>query len=123
MRDKLPRPYTSGYVAAVAALGSLSGRMACCRRTFHLVQLEGDMEGFGIEKLSLVLVIALVLFGARRIPEIGGSIGKGIREFKRGMRDVTEENDRPPETGADTRAAEAESIPPADAEPKRLLGR
>ncbi len=36
------------------------------------------MEGFGIEKLSLVLVIVLVLFGARRIPEIGASIGKGI---------------------------------------------
>jgi Sec-independent protein translocase protein TatA len=33
------------------------------------------MEGFGIEKLVLVLVIVLVLFGARRVPEIGASIG------------------------------------------------
>ena len=81
------------------------------------------MEGFGIEKLSLVLVIVLVLFGARRIPEIGGSIGKGIREFKRGMRDVTEENDQPADTRAETRAPDSESIPSADAEPKRLLGR
>ena len=81
------------------------------------------MEGFGIEKLSLVLVIVLVLFGARRIPEIGGSIGKGIREFKRGMRDVTEESGPAPDTRADTGAAESESIPSADAGPKRLLGR
>ena len=81
------------------------------------------MEGFGIEKLSLVLVIVLVLFGARRIPEIGGSIGKGIREFKRGMRDVTEEDTPAPLTPADTRTAEPESISSTDAGPKRLLGR
>ncbi|HUX32260.1 MAG TPA: twin-arginine translocase TatA/TatE family subunit [Gemmatimonadaceae bacterium] len=47
-------------------------------------------EGFGPEKLMMVLLIVLVLFGGKRIPEVGASLGKGIREFKRGIRDVTD---------------------------------
>ena len=39
--------------------------------------------GFG--ELMVILVIVLVLFGARRVPEIGASIGKGIREFKKNI--------------------------------------
>jgi sec-independent protein translocase protein TatA len=81
------------------------------------------MEGFGIEKLSLVLVIVLVLFGARRIPEIGGSIGKGIREFKRGMHGANEEAERPAQNRAAAEPPAEESIASAEAEPKRLLGR
>lgn len=45
-------------------------------------------EGFGIEKLMMILLIVLVLFGGKRIPEIGSSLGKGIREFKRGIKDM-----------------------------------
>lgn len=41
----------------------------------------------GIEKILLVLVIVLLLFGAKRIPELAGSMGKGIREFKRSLSD------------------------------------
>ena len=37
----------------------------------------------GIEKLLLIFGIVLVIFGAKRLPEIGGSLGKGIREFRR----------------------------------------
>jgi len=46
---------------------------------------QGDtMFGeIGIEKLLLIFGIVLVIFGAKRLPEIGGSLGKGIREFKR----------------------------------------
>ena len=39
----------------------------------------------------VILVIVLVLFGARRVPEIGASIGKGIREFKKNISDVDRE--------------------------------
>ena len=46
------------------------------------------MDGFGIEKLAMILLIVMVLFGSKRIPEIGASLGKGIREFKRGVSDV-----------------------------------
>ncbi len=44
----------------------------------------------GVTELSIILLIVIVLFGAKRIPEMGSSIGKGIREFKRG---VSESND------------------------------
>jgi sec-independent protein translocase protein TatA len=49
----------------------------------------------GIGELLLVMVIFLLVFGAKRLPEIGGAMGKGIREFKRSMREVNEELDRP----------------------------
>jgi sec-independent protein translocase protein TatA len=41
--------------------------------------------GFGIEKLLLLFLVVLLLFGAKRIPEIAGSMGKGIREFKKSI--------------------------------------
>jgi sec-independent protein translocase protein TatA len=75
------------------------------------------MEGFGIDKLILILGIVLVLFGARRIPEIGASIGKGIREFKRGMNDTDHESQ---DTAA--RPSPAEPSSATISEPKRLLG-
>lgn len=39
------------------------------------------------EVLALLMIV-LLLFGARRLPEIGGSLGKGIREFKNSMKEV-----------------------------------
>lgn len=42
--------------------------------------------GFG--ELMVMLVIVLVLFGAKRVPEISASFGKGIREFKKNLNDV-----------------------------------
>jgi sec-independent protein translocase protein TatA len=42
--------------------------------------------GFG--EIMGILIIVLLLFGAKRIPEIAGSMGKGIREFKKSVNDV-----------------------------------
>ncbi len=44
------------------------------------------MEGFGPEKLIFILLILVLVFGAKRLPEIGSSLGKGIREFKKSVR-------------------------------------
>lgn len=82
----------------------------------------------GPMELFIVLVIVLVLFGAKRVPEIGASIGKGIREFKRSISDADrairepERDTTPPErlsagTPDAARRADEESRP----EPKRLL--
>jgi sec-independent protein translocase protein TatA len=86
--------------------------------------------GFG--ELMVIMVIVLVLFGAKRVPEISASFGKGIREFKKNLSDI-EHSVTSPELGAD-RTARIE--PPARAfdatpeergedalqrEPKRLL--
>ena len=46
-------------------------------------------ENLSIGHLAVVLVIVLLLFGAKRIPEIAGSFGKGIKEFKNTMNDAT----------------------------------
>lgn len=39
----------------------------------------------GWQEILLILLLVLLLFGARRIPEVASSIGKGIREFRRAM--------------------------------------
>ena len=41
------------------------------------------------EKLVIVLMIALIVLGPKRLPEVGKSLGKGIREFKDGITTVT----------------------------------
>jgi sec-independent protein translocase protein TatA len=41
------------------------------------------MFGFGMPQLVVILAIILVVFGASRLPEIGGAMGKSIRNFKK----------------------------------------
>jgi TatA/E family protein of Tat protein translocase len=45
----------------------------------------------GIQEILLILLIALLLFGAKRLPEIGRGLGKGIREFKRTSKEITDQ--------------------------------
>lgn len=42
--------------------------------------------GFG--EIVLILLVLLIVFGPRRLPELGGALGKGIREFKRSVSDM-----------------------------------
>ncbi len=49
------------------------------------------MFGLGSQELILVLLVILVLFGAKKIPEMMQGLGKGIREFKKATRDVNDE--------------------------------
>ena len=46
------------------------------------------MPSLGVPELLLLLLIAVVIFGAKRIPELGSSIGKGIRNFKESMNEA-----------------------------------
>ncbi|RMF18642.1 MAG: twin-arginine translocase TatA/TatE family subunit [Candidatus Dadabacteria bacterium] len=41
------------------------------------------LGGLGTTELIIILVIVLVIFGAGKLPEVGGALGKGIRNFKR----------------------------------------
>lgn len=50
--------------------------------------------GLGIWELLVIFLIVLLFFGAKRLPEIGGSLGKGIREFKDSLSEVGEETRR-----------------------------
>jgi sec-independent protein translocase protein TatA len=45
----------------------------------------------GVPEILLILLVILILFGARRLPEIGKGLGKGIREFKKASREITDE--------------------------------
>jgi sec-independent protein translocase protein TatA len=53
----------------------------------------GFINGLSPYHVLLVLIVALLLFG-NRLPEVARSIGKAINEFKRGMRETHEDNDR-----------------------------
>jgi sec-independent protein translocase protein TatA len=53
--------------------------------------------GIGLYELILILVIVIVLFGARRLPEIGAGLGKGIRSFKDAMNEGKKEIEPPKE--------------------------
>lgn len=41
------------------------------------------MYGIGMQELLIILVIAVIIFGAKKLPEIGSGLGKAIRNFKR----------------------------------------
>ena len=47
------------------------------------------LGNIGLPEIMIILVIVLLLFGAKRIPEIAGSMGKGIKEFKKNINDAT----------------------------------
>lgn len=51
------------------------------------------MFGLGPMELIIVFLVILLIFGAKRIPEIAQGLGKGITEFKKAARDVTSELD------------------------------
>ena len=82
------------------------------------------MLGLSPWELMIVFLAILLLFGAKRLPEIGSSLGKGIREFKSSVREIEHElkvpNDRqihrttpPPEQAASEETVE-------EGEPRKL---
>lgn len=81
--------------------------------------------GMGPEKILLLAVVVLLLFGAKRIPEIGSSFGKGIREFKKSIGDGGDDTAPRADLRAPARDVEAPVTPAASSEPEwqpRRLG-
>lgn len=61
------------------------------------------MCGLGMPELIIILIIALVIFGGNRLPQLGEGLGKAIRGFKRGIQDTPDEkkketDDKPGQT-------------------------
>jgi len=48
------------------------------------------MPNLGPTELIIILVIVIIIFGAGKLPEIGGALGKGIKEFKTATKEVQE---------------------------------
>ena len=63
----------------------------------------------GPTELVLLLVVVLIIFGAGKLPEVGGAIGKGIRAFRRGQEGLEDRADAEDEAGDDNSGSKAKS--------------
>lgn len=82
------------------------------------------LGNLGPMELFIILVIVLVVFGAKRVPEIGASIGKGIREFKRNISDVDRQVREPERDARAERLNAGETVRREEdttSEPRRLM--
>jgi sec-independent protein translocase protein TatA len=50
------------------------------------------LEDLGFEKILLILLVFFIFFGAKKIPEMAQGLGKGIREFKKALKDVPDDS-------------------------------
>lgn len=53
------------------------------------------LGGIGAQELILIFLVILLLFGARKIPEIAQGLGKGMREFRKAMKETQDELTKP----------------------------
>lgn len=70
----------------------------------------------GTQELMVILIVVLILFGARKIPEFARGLGQGIREFRKASREIQEEIERaaeesPPSTPTSSSTAPTSSDP------------
>ncbi len=75
------------------------------------------MPNVGPFELAIVLIIALVVFGPKRLPELGRSLGKGIREFKGSINGEHDEDEPPAEIESPKATAEKATEKAAEDEP------
>jgi sec-independent protein translocase protein TatA len=68
--------------------------------------------GIGLPELLILLVVLLLVFGAKRLPEMGRSLGKGMREFKEGVSGM----DEPVTTTTTPAPAPQQQLPAASSE-------
>ncbi|MGD9763252.1 MAG: twin-arginine translocase TatA/TatE family subunit [Candidatus Binatia bacterium] len=55
------------------------------------------MFGFGATELVIIAVVALLIFGPRKLPELGAALGKGIQGFRKAVKDEGDEARKPPQ--------------------------
>ncbi len=48
-------------------------------------------SGIGMQELLIIFLVVLLLFGAKRIPDIASGLGRGIRDFKKALKDTKDE--------------------------------
>jgi sec-independent protein translocase protein TatA len=105
---------TAGFAALLTGnMGVVSGEKDKFMNTMLAVL------GLSGTELIVVLVVILVLFGAKKIPEFAKGLGKGINEFKKASREVTDsiENESaatPPKTPPANTTAQSQSTPPPE---------
>ncbi len=65
------------------------------------------MFGFHMPELIIILVVALLIFGPKKLPEMGASIGKSIKEFRKGMNELSQPKEEKPD---ETKSPNLEAI-------------
>ena len=79
------------------------------------------LGGLGMWEMIMIFLVVLLLFGAKRLPEIGSSLGKGIREFKGSIKEIEKEvkavGDEPPREAV---PPQSDSSDEKDEGPRRL---
>jgi len=78
------------------------------------------LADLSIWHIMILVMVVMLVFGSKRIPEIGASLGKGIQEFKRGLSAAT--SDDPPSALPPNAPPPSSAVksPPASGGPKRL---
>ncbi len=70
------------------------------------------MFGLGITEIAVILLILVVIFGARRLPELGAGLGKGIKNFKEGVTGKDEIDVTPSQDSEQASKGDPSSTPP-----------
>ena len=76
------------------------------------------MFGMGHWEILIIFVVILLIFGAKRIPEMAQGLGKGIREFRTAMRDVQEEIDVNPPANQPAKQPPTQTVAQSDEKEK-----
>lgn len=79
--------------------------------------LVGAPFGLGPFELILILAVIVIIFGVGRLPEVGGAIGRGIREFRKAAK---EEDEEPPQITEASSTGAGESSAGAEPEQPRM---
>ena len=65
------------------------------------------MGNFGMKELVVILLVVLIVFGAKKLKTIGSDLGSAVRGFKKSMADGEEDENRPRQLSADAEFPEA----------------
>ena len=72
------------------------------------------MPNLGPTELIIILVIVVAIFGAGKLANLGGALGKGVSDFRSAVRDANKDDDTEPDASAGTTAAKTEPEPKAE---------
>jgi sec-independent protein translocase protein TatA len=72
--------------------------------------MVGLFESLGVPEILLILAVVLLLFGAKKLPEMARSLGRSSNEFKRGLREgKVEDEEKPSEPTETTKASDKQT--------------